>query len=371
MVKKSIFFERGRVGLIFFVMNTTLALFMFSFIPLFLKEQGYTFWQLILLYVGYTALASLFVMVVSVFRVKQFIAVGFLLHCLAAFSFFWFSPATIYVYLVLLGLITLFYWVPLNYLFFEHSRKETNATRSSWYYLVSGLISVVVPLLGVAVIQRLGYQWLFGLTAVLYVIPFLMAVKLIPEERKEAHFWQSFRAFKGLRTITFCEGSLHFFGGVILPVYGLLFLRSESEVGTYLSYLGLLGVILALFLSRKSDSSQERKKYLYALLFLMGVSIVSFMLVETKLGWYLAVSFFTIISTISAPLRLAVSMDVKEVDLWFWKIREFSLNVGRATTLAIAAFFFYYGLYFPVFILFALIALSYPLLVGYKLKNVK
>ncbi len=368
---ESIFLERGRVGLIFFVMNTTLALFMFSFIPLFLKEQGYTFWQLILLYVGYTTLASLFVMVVSVFRVKQFIAVGFLLHCLAAFSFFWFSPATIYIYLVLLGLIATFYWVPLNYLFFEHSQKETNATRSSGYYLIFGLISVVVPLLGVAVIQRLGYHWLFGLTAVLYVIPFLMAVKIIPEERKEAHFWQSFRSFKGLRTITFFEGSLHFFGGVILPVYGLLFLRSEGEVGTYLSYLGLLGVVLALFLSRKSDISQERKKYLYALLFLMGISIVSFMFVQTKFGWYLAVSFFTVISTISAPLRLAVSMDVKEVDLWFWKIREFSLNVGRATTLAIAAFFFYYGLYFPVFILFALIALSYPLLVSYKLKNVR
>ncbi len=358
-------------GFLFLTLNMLLSLFGFSFIPLFLKEQGYSLWQLVFLYVIYTALASLFIMFVSVFRIKIFLILGFVLQALVALLFWFYPPSTLYLYALLLGLIAIFYWIPLNWLFFQQTQRTTNATQSSLYYLVSGLISVLLPPLGALVVHSWGYRWLFGITTVLYLIPLFLAYKLVAEKYEQAPFWVGFHKFKGLRTITFCEGALHFYGGAIVPIYGLLFLKTEGDIGFYLSYLGALGVILALLLSRRSDASQKRKSYLFVLFLLMAIAISGMILVRTRWQFYLVVGVFTIISTLSSPIRLAVSMDVKTVDVSFWKMREFCLNVGRATTLSLAAFLFYKELYVPVFVLYGIIALIYPFLVRYKWKTLQ
>ncbi len=358
-------------GFLFLTLNMLLSLFGFSFIPLFLKEQGYSLWQLVLLYVLYTVLASLFIMFVSVFKIRTFLIIGFFFQVLGALLFLFYSSTTFYLYALLLALIIVFYWIPLNWLFFQQTQRTTNATHSSVYYLVSGLISVILPPLGALVVHSWGYHWLFGITAFLYLIPLYLTWKLVPERREEAPFWAGFQDFKGMRTITFLEGSLHFFGGAILPIYGLLFLKTEGDIGFYLSYLGAIAVILALLLARRSDATQKRKNYLFVMFLLMAVSIMGFIFVKTKWEWYIIVGFFTIVSTLSAPLRLAVSMDVKTVDVSFWRMREFCLNVGRATTLALAALLFYKELYVPVFMMYGMIALVYPFLVRYKWKNLE
>jgi len=78
-----------------------------------------------------------------------------------------------------------------------------------------------------------------------------------------------------------------------------------------------------------------------------------------------------VIYTISSPLRLAVSLDVRVPDMSFWKVREFFLNIGRVTTLLLTVLLFVFKQYSLVFALFGSIALAYPFLVSYKLKEVK
>ncbi len=360
-------------GFFFLTINTMLTLFGFSFIPLFLKENGYSLWQLIFLYAVYTFLASLFIVVISVFHIKTFLIMGLAFQGLTALLFGVYPSSTFYLYAALLALTTVFYWIPLNWIFFQQAQQKTNATHSSLYFLVPGIVSIILPPLGAMAVNTLGYHWLFGITGLLYLFFILLVHKIFPENYEEkVPFWKSFQQLKGIRTITFCDGALHFFGGAVLPIYGLLFLQTESDIGFYLSSLGFLGVILALFLARRSDASQQRKNYLFILFFLMSLSIISiFGLTPATARWqfFLGVGLFMITSTLSSPLRLAVSLDVKTADLSFWKSREFCLNAGRAATLAITAFFFYQEYYLPVFVMYGIIAIVYPLLVNYKMKR--
>jgi len=229
-----------------------------------------------------------------------------------------------------------------------------------------------MPPLGALVISRSGYGSLFIVTAVLFLLPLWFIWKKIPEEKLyAAPLGEEIKKYRGLRTITFLEGALHFFVGVIVAVYTLLFFQRASEIGWFLSYLAIISFIIAMFLSRHSDQTQQRKKNLFLLFFTLTFSILSLALVKSTTGWLIAISIFTVIYAISSPLRLAVSMDVKKTDIGFWKTREIFLNMGRVVTLSISAVLFYYQMYWAVFVMFGVITLVYPFLVNYKLKEIQ
>ena len=69
---------------------------------------------------------------------------------------------------------------------------------------------------------------------------------------------------------------------------------------------------------------------------------------------------------VSAPIRLALSMDVKQVDLNFWVAREWLLNLGRFVTLGISAYLFYVQEYWAVFGMYAVICVVYPFIAWWK-----
>ena len=231
---------------------------------------------------------------------------------------------------------------------------------------------MVLPLFGAAVANSFGYPWLFGLAALLYLFPILFIYKKIPQENiTTVPFKEGVRNFKGLKTISMFEGSLQHFSGVVLMVYALLFLKTNIEVGYFLSYLGLLGFVIGMVLSRYSDKTQKRKLFIFVLFTLMSLLIFFLPVVTKKAYWFAAVGLFNVIYTISSPLRLAVTLDVRAADMSFWKTREFFLNVGRAATLLITVVLFTLEQYFLIFALFGSIALAYPFLVRHKLKEVR
>lgn len=343
-----------------------------SFIPLFFKEQGYPLSSIMLLYVLYAAVGALFIPFMEVFHVRAFLIAGFFIFSLGLASLAFLPPAlSFFLYAFLLGLNLAVFWIPLNYLFFKKSIRETNAVDSSLYMVIPGLISMIIPPIGAAFAYTFGYSWLFGVTALLCLLPWWFILKHIPKERSTAGFIDGITHFKGLKTITFCEGALQYFSGTVIVIYALIFLKTNLEVGFFLGYLGLVGFVIAIFLSRSSDKTQKRKGYIFILFLLMALSIIGLSLAKNSAAWYLAVGIFTIIYTVSSPLRLAVSLDVRKADMSFWKTREFFLNIGRVTTLSIAMVFFAFELYFLVFALFGIIALAYPFLVHHKLKEIQ
>ncbi|MDO8655976.1 MAG: hypothetical protein Q7K45_01950 [Nanoarchaeota archaeon] len=182
---------------------------------------------------------------------------------------------------------------------------------------------------------------------------------------------EGIKEYKGLRSISVLEGSLQFFPGLIIPVYALLFFQRANEIGWFLSYIAIIGLVIAVIVAHFSDKNQRRKRYIMILFLLLTLSIFSLAFASTSVVWIILVGIFSIIHYISLPLRLAVSMDTKKVDITFWQVREIFLNIGRFITLSISAVLFYYQIYWAVFVMFGVITLIYPFLVNYKLKEIR
>ena len=259
--------------------------------------------------------------------------------------------------------------MPLNYVFFNNSSKQTNAVDSSIYMTTSALIGIFMPPLGAAVILHWGYSWLFSLASILCIIPLFLIYRELPNSNLNFNLKESLLSFNKLKTLTLLEGSLHYFTGVIIPVYSLIFFSKASEIGYFYSYLGIISFIIALYFSHRSDRSGKRITYLFIVCILMAVVIVSMGLVKSMLGGIIVAGAFSVVNYVSFPFRLAVSMDDKTMDLGFWVVRELILNVGRVITLTLALVLFYYELYLFVFLIYALVAITYPFITKFKLKN--
>ncbi len=344
----------------------------FLFLPLLLREQGYGKWVFIF---GYMALAIVSVVVllfVTTYNSKWFLRMSFILNSGMALGFFVLPLQIAFFGYVIgwAGLIILF-WVPLNMLFFQESHSARHA-QDSWRYMVApGLLSMVIPPLGALMMRFYGYRWLFLLTVGMYLIAMAWFWRRVPDVVWKVQRREAIVRFKGLKTISMFEGALHFFSSVILSVYALRFLQNETDVGLFWSYVAITGVVAGFLVARVSDGTQERKKYIIALFSMLFLCVIGFMFART-LAWFLVVmGVYTVMATISAPIRLAISMDVKEKDMNFWWGRELFLNIGRAGTLAVAGLLFFKEWYGLLFGMYAMLILLYPFLIFHKLKKVK
>lgn len=349
-----------------------LGIFALSFVPLFLREHGYGLPAIILFYLLLCLGVILLLPWLSTHNLRRSILYGYLCYAGTLLSLLFGSGLTSYVLYVIFGAGTFaFFWIPFNYIFFNTTQKETSGTDSAFFFNSTAILGVFAPLLGAAMIKWGGYSWLFGLTSLAYLLLGAYVYSRLPNENFTFHFRNYVKEFKGLKTISCLEGSLQFFPGIILGIYALRFFETASSYGYFLSYLGIIGLIIALIVTHHSDRQQKRLGYLFPLFFIMALSMIIIPLVHSITYWIIAVGIFSLLNNISAPLRSAVSMDVKKVDFGFWKAREFFTNIGRVITLGISALFFYYELYWPVFVMYGLIAVIYPFLVKYKFNEMR
>lgn len=364
--------SRTKTGFYIMLAHGMLATFAFSFIFLFFQQHGYSLEWIIASYVLSAAIAIILCSTVRTYSIKTFLMIGFAGFSFIAFNLWFYTQYSLFISAILLSIIIIFYWLPLNYLFFKSSSKLTGAMDSSFYMVFPSILGIIMPPLGAYVIKTLGYSWLFGLAAVLFPLCMFIVWKFIPQEIVHATpLRKGIKEYKGLPSISVLEGSLQFFTGLIIPVYALLFFEQAHEIGWFLSYTAIIGLIMAVVVAHFSDKTQQRKSYIMILFLLLTLSIFSLSFASTSWAWIIAIGLFSIIHYISLPLRLAVSMDAKTVDMTFWQVREIFLNIGRFITLSISAVLFYYRLYWPVFVMFGLIALIYPFLVNYKLEEIR
>ncbi len=362
--------SRLKLPSILLTLRNVIGILAFSFFPLFLREKGYALWFIVLMTALYTGLSLLIVFVPS-FPLRSSLFIGFLLTGAASLSLLLPLPYAAYVYSLLVGGTLIFFWVPINYMFFAHSQKNTNATDSTLYVLVLGIVGVVLPPLGAWLIASRGYAFMFAVAALPMVIPLFLVWRYVPKENHPAPLGPSIAQFRGLKTITLVEGALHMFPAQVIPIYTLLFLNTAAEFGRFLSYLALVAFVIALLVSLRSDKLQQRKVYLYVLMFALAIITVLFAGVDTLKRWYVLVGLYTLVNHISFPIRLAVSLDVKKADMGFWKVRELFLNIGRVVVQSLAALFFYLNLSWAVFGMFAILTIIYPFVVERKLKGIK
>ncbi len=301
----------------------------FLFLPFLLREQGYGKWIFIFGYMALAIVSVVMLFFLTTYKSKWFLRMSFMLNCVMAFGFF-VLPLQIafFVYVIgWAGLIILF-WVPLNMIFFQESHSARHA-QDSWSYMVApGMLTMIIPPIGALLMRLYGYKWLFLLMAGLYFMAMWWFWRKVPDVVWKVQRGEAIARFKGLKTISMFEGALHFFSSVILSVYALRFLQNETEVGFFWSYVAITGVVAGFFVAKVSDGTQERKKYIVVLFSSLFLCAIGFMF-ATTLVWFLVVmGVYTVIATVSSPVRLAISMDVKEKDMNFWWCRELFLNIG-------------------------------------------
>ncbi len=343
-----------------------------SFVPLYFKASGYTLHSIILLYLLTCLLTVLLLPWLSTINLRFSIFCGYLCYAGGMLALFFGSGFISYALYAIFGAGgMIFFWIPFNYIFFNTTKKETSGTDSAFFFNSTALLGFFTPLLGAFLIWLGGFTLLFSLASLAYLLLGAYLYSHLSKENFTVRFLDYVPKFKGLKTITFLEGALQFFPGIIIGVYTLLFFETPSAYGYFLSYLGVISLVVALVVSHHSDRQQKRLGYLFPLFLLMALSIIVLISAHSTTYWIIAVGIFSLLYNVSMPLRSAVSMDVKDVNFGFWKAREFFLNLGRATTLGIPAVFFYYGFYWPVFVMYGLIALVYPFLIRYKFKEMK
>ncbi len=349
-----------------------LAFASLSFMTFFFKKQGYSMEELVLLYVFFTFMAVLFTSLTNVFNLRYFLVSGILAFAgMNLLLFFNWPGWSFWLYPFLGAGTALFFWISLNYLFFRDCADGCHGRRSAVYQICSSLLGVFLPSLGALFIVYKSYSFLFLLCAFLH-LPLLFYVwKKVPAITLRTRLASEMEKFRGLRIITMAEGALQFFSGVVLVIYSLFFISREQQFGFFLGYLGLISLVIAFFLSWRSDKLQKRMGYLYFLFFLMAFSVFALIFAPDLKWWVILTGIFSLLATISFPLRLAVSLDLKKAELGFWRMRELFLNIGRAITFSLTFIFFHYRVYWLTFVVFGMIALLYPFLIHYKFRRLK
>jgi MFS family permease len=364
--------QKISVPLQLLLVQTGVWSFSFLFLAMLLREQGLFGWFFILGYMALAALCVISLLLVTKYNAKWFLRMSYVLNCGMALGFFVLPLREAFLVYVFgwAGLVILF-WLPLNMSFFQESHNGRHA-KDSWSYMVApGMLSIVIPPLGAMMMRMYGYKWLFLLTAGLYLLAMGWVWRKVPSQTWKVQRKEAILNFKGLKTISMMEGALHFFSSVVLGVYALRFLQNETEVGWFWSYVAVVGLVAGFFMARMSDAKQERKKYVVILFSLLLICVVGFMLAKSLGVFLVLMGAYMIMATVSSPIRLAISMDVKEKDINFWWSRELFLNIGRAVTLAVAGGLFFLEWYGLLFGMYAVMIGAYPILIFHKLKKLR
>jgi MFS family permease len=144
----------------------------------------------------------------------------------------------------------------------------------------------------------------------------------------EYGFREVIRRARGLRFLKFVQGVWES-GNMVIPLYGLTFLHSEMEFGAYLSYLGLVGVVGALIVTRLSDRQARRLKYFVPFVLALAVFTMSLATARTLGRWTVLSGLVGVASTMTYPFLFAVVLDRIKDKAGAMIAREFVLNAGR------------------------------------------
>lgn len=284
-------------------------------------------------------------------------------------SLIFLNPYSYLLYGVFNGLTLAFFWVSFNYVFFLKSSNDHHAKDSSIYFIIGPLVGVIMPPLGALVIGSMGYRVLFSIGILLFLLPLLY----VKNDDFRFNPMQSFRkahhSFKGLRTITFLFGAMHYFQGSFLAIYALLFLKTQYQVGGLLSYLALTGLVVSFFLAWASDKFKKRTSILYPILIPMSVLILMIPSLKSVLFLLTVIGAYAILDNLSLPIRYAAVMDDREVGIGYWRVNEFYGNIGRTVIFGLSSLLLYLGSTWAAFAIFAIMTFIFPFIVSWKIKS--
>jgi MFS family permease len=338
-----------------------------GFASYFFLTRGLPLYKIMIIWAVSPLTSVPIVLLSHTWNIRRYLRIGLLAYTGMSLSLLFYNDYSFLIYAVCYGVALGCFWVSFNYVFFHNSGSERYARDWSLYFLFGPLIGIVLPPIGAVIITNFGFQALFLLTAGLSLIPLLYLRSDEFSGVMECDFGEADKAFSGLRLITFFGGALHFFQGNFLALYALLFLKTNYEVGGLLSYLALTSLLASFFVSYLSDRFERRIEILFPLLIVMGLLIATIPAIRNLPTLLAVIGVYAILDNLSLPVRFAIPTDVAATDIGFWRACELYGNLGRTILFGISALLLYMGNQWLPFMIFALMTISFPFIIHYKI----
>jgi hypothetical protein len=336
-------------------------IFSFSMIlPYFAKHFSY-----IDILSGYLILFFVPLPIIFFFRkmfTKEFMFSAFIIRALCMFVYFA-NPNILfmYFYFFLTGLNIFFFWVQYNSRYFSLSEVNKKAISAGYLIIVGPILSAFVPIISAFVITESGYLLLSIISFIILILALRKASNISKIEIKYS-FFDIMKKSKGTRTLNFLMGFWES-GSMLIALGTLFFIKDELSFGGFLSYLGLVGVIATLVISKISDNQNKRLKFFIPLLILLALSTISLAFTSTLFYWALFAALVSAFSAMAYPFFFAVVLDKIENKAESMIAREYIINTGRFFGILATLILIYSGIQFRYsYIFFGAALLIYTIL---------
>jgi hypothetical protein len=307
--------------------------FALNFMALYLVGRGYSLDHIMLaVTVGFVVPVGL-IAVMRRARAKISFSVAFGAKIAAYLvAVFCLSPWTMGFIYISNALVLVFFWIPYNLEFFSFATERNRAYSGSIAIAIYPLVGLVVPPLAGYVWSRHGFTTNITVSIAILTasIAYMWVNKAIKLRRFDYSIKASAKSLRRYRTLFFLQGVWEASSFIGVPLLTLVFMRTELELGFFLSYLGALSIISTIALSRLSDRKGTRTAFIYPALFITGAATISLFFAGTVFWWLVLVGVASFMGVLTTPFLIAVALDAGVTGINMWAGRELLLNLGRS-----------------------------------------
>lgn len=253
--------------------------------------------------------------------------------------------------IIALKIDQMLYWIPYHTDFAKFTDKKTRGKQMAFLIGIASLVSIAVPAVSGQIISNYGYDILFLIALIIYVIS-IVPLFLIPEVRENYSFGY-FETYKEVfkkknRKLLLsygADGVQNSMGAVVWPVFMYLILNGNYAAIGLISSLVILGsLIIQLVMGDLSDRFDKHRVLKWGTI-LNAVGWFFKIFVSTGFQIFVAGtyhSFATIVMrTPFDALMYEQAADSGHYIDEYTVIREVSLNIGRLLMLACVALIFF------------------------------
>jgi MFS family permease len=243
------------------------------------------------------------------------------------------------------GMFYPLFWTPCNILMAQLTHKSDRGVTYGAFFFVWPLVTFVAPFLGGLVIGYANYKLLFTLGIAIVVLTALVVVayrKYIPRDQVMRIRLSAI----GRRNIIAVLGEGGFEGifwiDVVLVAY--VFSTDEIELGTLFSVFGLSAGVMAIIFGKISDKIQNRRLFSSASAIASIPCIILIYLATSIESYGFANGALEFASFVFPVFIFAILTDkLEETKNDSVLTREFLLDIGRASTIALMMVLLYFG----------------------------
>lgn len=316
-----------------------------TLVILWLSKNGFGFSNIIFYYlVSYiVALIGIFTLRKIKMELKPTILLGILASALSIALIINISSIyQLYLSAIVTGLNIVFFWIPYNVMYFKFSSEEKRGLNSGMYFLVTPIISITLQPLAGLVAEKFGFEMMFLVGLLLYIIPIFL-VRFLPDFEINLNVKKELKELK-FNWSTFFQGLTARINWTLVPIFTLFFISTPRAFGSFFGYLAIFTAIASLINASISDRMKSRKIFFYLFTSLAVISLLPLAFIQNIYYWGIFAGITGLCMYLANPFWLAFNLDYYQ-EVGAEKaiiLREIFLNSGYIIALLVAISVYYF-----------------------------